>query len=41
MFEAKGHIARGGQMVDPTIVLCPGSANSRDENEQVQSGENA
>jgi len=37
--EAKGISARGGQMVDPRSCLCPGSGNSRDENEQVKSGE--
>jgi transposase, IS5 family len=36
--EAKGYIARGGQMVDATIVLVPRQRNSRDENEQVKAG---
>jgi IS5 family transposase len=36
--EAKGYIARGGQMVDATIVPVPRQRNSRDENEQVKSG---
>ena len=36
--EAKGYIARGGQMVDATIVLVPRQRNSRDENEQVKTG---
>jgi IS5 family transposase len=36
--EAKGFIARGGQMVDATIVPVPKQRNSRDENEQVKSG---
>ena len=37
--EAKGYIARGGQMVDATIVPVPKSRNSRNENEQVKSGQ--
>ena len=36
--EAKGFIARGGQMVDATIVPVPKQHNSRDENEQVKAG---
>jgi IS5 family transposase len=36
--EAKGYIARGGQMVDATIVPVPRQRNSRDENEQVKTG---
>ena len=36
--EAKGYIARGGQMVDATIVPVPRQRNSRDENEQVKAG---
>jgi IS5 family transposase len=36
--EAKGYIARGGQMVDATIVPVPRQRNSRDENELVKSG---
>jgi IS5 family transposase len=36
--EAKGYIARGGQMVDATIVAVPRQRNSRDENEQVRAG---
>ena len=36
--EAKGHIARDGQMVDATIVPVPPQCNSRDENEQVKAG---
>ena len=31
--DAKGYIARGGQMVDATIVPVPRQRNSRDENE--------
>src|ERR1700684_4030964 len=36
--EAKGYIARGGQMVDATIVAVPKQRNSRDENEDVKAG---
>jgi len=36
--EANGYIARGGQMVDATIVAVPRQRNSRDENEQVKAG---
>ena len=36
--EAKGYIARGGQMVDATIVPVPKQRNSRDENEAVKAG---
>ena len=36
--EAKGYIARGGQMVDATIVAVPRQRNSRDENELVKAG---
>jgi IS5 family transposase len=36
--EAKGYIARGGQMVDATIVPVPRQRNSRDENEDVKAG---
>src|SRR5512143_773187 len=36
--EARGYIARGGQMVDATIVPVPRQRNSRDENEQVKTG---
>ena len=37
--EAKGYIARGGQMVDATIVPVPKSRNTRDENEAVKAGQ--
>ena len=37
--EAKGYIARGGQIVDATIVSAPKQRNSRDENETIKSGE--
>jgi transposase, IS5 family len=36
--EAKGYIARGGQMVDATIVPVPRQRNSRDDNEAVKAG---
>jgi IS5 family transposase len=36
--EAKGYIARGGQMVDATIVPVPKQRNSRDENDDVKVG---
>src|SRR6476620_2365036 len=35
---AKGYMARGGQMVDATIVSVPTQRNSRDENEAVKAG---
>src|SRR5262249_5322508 len=35
---AKGYMARGGQMVDATIVPVPTQRNSRDENEAVKAG---
>jgi IS5 family transposase len=36
--EAKGYAARGGQMVDATIVPVPKQRNSRDENDDVKAG---
>jgi IS5 family transposase len=36
--EAKGYIARGGQMVDATIVPVPKQRNGREENEAVKVG---
>ena len=36
--EAKGYIARGGQMVDATIVAVPKQRNSREEKEAVKVG---
>jgi transposase, IS5 family len=36
--EAKGDVARGGQMIDATIVPVPKQRNSRDENEDVKAG---
>jgi transposase, IS5 family len=35
---AKGYMARGGQIVDATIVPVPTQRNSRDENEAVKAG---
>ena len=37
--EAKGYIARGGQMVDATIVPVPKQRNTREENEAVKAGQ--
>jgi IS5 family transposase len=37
--NAKGYIARGGQMVDATIVPVPKQRNIREENETVKRGE--
>lgn len=36
--EAKGYLARGGQMIDATIVPVPRQRNSREENDQVKAG---
>ena len=36
--QAKGYIARGGQIVDATIVSAPKQRNSRDENDRVKAG---
>jgi IS5 family transposase len=36
--EAQGYIARGGQMVDATIVPVPLQRNSRKDNEEVKGG---
>ena len=36
--EAKGYLARGGQIVDATIVPVPKQHNSRDENDDVRAG---
>src|SRR3954454_13895082 len=35
---AKGYMARGGQMVDATIVPVPTQRNSHDENDELQAG---
>jgi transposase, IS5 family len=37
--EAKGYIARGGQMIDAAIVPVPRQRNSRKENEAVKAGD--
>lgn len=36
--NAKGYIARGGQIVDATIVSAPKQHNTRDENEAIKAG---
>ena len=36
--EAKGYIARGGQIVDATIVAAPKQRNSREENDAIKAG---
>jgi transposase, IS5 family len=36
--QSQGYIARGGQMIDATIVPAPKQRNSRDENETVKAG---
>lgn len=36
--EAKGYIARGGQIVDATIVRAPKQRNSREENDAIKAG---
>ena len=36
--RVKGYIARGGQIVDATIVSAPKQRNSKDENEAVKAG---
>jgi len=36
---AQGYMARGGQMVDATIVPVPKQRNSRDENDTVKAGQ--
>jgi IS5 family transposase len=37
--EAQGYLARGGQMVDASIVPVPKQRNTREENEAVKRGE--
>ena len=37
--DAKGYIARGGQMVDASIVPAPKQRNTREENEALKRGE--
>jgi IS5 family transposase len=36
--DAKGYIARGGQIVDATIVEAPKQHNTREENEAIKAG---
>jgi transposase, IS5 family len=36
--DAKGYIARGGQIVDATIVGAPKQHNTREENEAIKAG---
>ena len=36
--EAKGYIARGGQIVDATIVSAPKQRNTKEENEAIKAG---
>ncbi len=36
---AKGYIARGGQMIDATIVSAPKQCNTREENDTVKNGQ--
>jgi IS5 family transposase len=36
--ETKGYIARGGQMIDATIVPVPKQRNTREANEEVKAG---
>jgi transposase, IS5 family len=37
--EAHGNIARGGQIVDATIVAVPKQRNDRDESTAIKAGE--
>jgi IS5 family transposase len=37
--QAKGYIARGGQIVDATIVSAPRQRNTKEENEAIKTGE--
>ena len=37
--EAKGFIARGGQIIDATIIDAPKQRNTREENQEVKAGE--
>jgi transposase, IS5 family len=36
--EAEGYIARGGQIIDATIVPVPEQRNTREENEAIKAG---
>jgi len=37
--NAKGYIARGGQIIDATIVSAPKQHNTREENEAIKAGQ--
>ena len=37
--DAKGYIARGGQIIDATIVSAPKQRNTREENETIKAGQ--
>ena len=37
--QANGYLARGGQIIDATIVSAPKQRNSRDENDKVKTGQ--
>jgi IS5 family transposase len=37
--QAKGYIARGGQIIDASIVAAPRQRNTREENEAIKAGE--
>jgi IS5 family transposase len=37
--QAKGYVARGGQIVDASIVAAPTQRNTREENEAIKHGE--
>lgn len=37
--EAQGFIARGGQIIDATMIEAPKQHNTREENEQIKNGE--
>jgi hypothetical protein len=39
--NAKGYIARGGQIIDTTIVSAPPQHNTREENEAIKAGPDA
>jgi hypothetical protein len=39
--EAAGYIARGGQIIDATIVPVPEQRNTKEENEAIKAGKDA
>src|SRR6266498_2909958 len=39
--DAAGYIARGGQIIDATIVSVPKQRNTKEENEAIKAGKNA